>query len=241
MKKIIKRIIVIVLILIVVLSVAFGLYVHDAYQPTEAAYQILNTANRRRYDNHEPLIFKPKGKIKAAFVFYPGGKVDYLAYAPLMSDLSGKGIFCVLPHMTFNLAMFSANAAKKPRKRYKKIKKWYIGGHSLGGVAAASYAYEHQEDYTGMIFLASYTTASFKDSKLTALSVYGSQDKVLNKKSYTKNKKNFPPHTREEIIKGGCHGGFGSYGHQKGDGEPSISAKRQQAITATIIADYIEN
>ena len=30
------------------------------------------------------------------FIFYPGGKVEYTAYEPLMYSLASKGIFCIL-------------------------------------------------------------------------------------------------------------------------------------------------
>ena len=42
----------------------------------------------------------------------------------------------------------------------------------------------------------------------------------------------------ETIIDGGCHAGFGSYGTQKGDGAPVISAEEQQQ-TADALAAWI--
>lgn len=41
------------------------------------------------------------------------------------------------------------------------------------------------------------------------------------------------------IIDGGCHAGFGSYGAQKGDGAPVISAEEQQRQTADALAAWI--
>ena len=43
----------------------------------------------------------------------------------------------------------------------------------------------------------------------------------------------------ETIIDGGCHAGFGSYGAQKGDGTPIISAEEQQRQTADALAAWI--
>ena len=43
----------------------------------------------------------------------------------------------------------------------------------------------------------------------------------------------------EIIIDGGCHAGFGSYGAQKGDGAPVISAEEQQRQTADALAAWI--
>ena len=45
--------------------------------------------------------------------------------------------------------------------------------------------------------------------------------------------------TTETIIDGGCHAGFGSYGAQKGDGTPTISAEEQQQQTADALAAWM--
>jgi hypothetical protein len=66
-------------------------------------------------------------------IFYPGGKVQYEAYAPLLERLSENGIFCVLVHMPANLAVFDVNAADDIREMYPDIENWYIGGHSYFG------------------------------------------------------------------------------------------------------------
>ena len=45
--------------------------------------------------------------------------------------------------------------------------------------------------------------------------------------------------TTETVIDGGCHAGFGSYGAQKGDGAPTISAEEQQRQTADALAAWM--
>ena len=56
------------------------------------------------------LVFKPENATKG-FVFYPGGKVEYTAYQPLMAACSQQGILCILMEMPFNLAVLDINAA----------------------------------------------------------------------------------------------------------------------------------
>ena len=65
-----------------------------------------------------------------------------------------------------------------------------------------------------------------------AFGVYVSEDGVLNRKKYEADRTNLPQDTTETVIDGGCHAGFGSYGAQKGDGTPTISAEEQQQQTA---------
>ncbi len=182
------------------------------------------------------MIFDP-GNAEAALIFYPGGKVEYSAYAPLMIKIAHKGILCILPKMPFNLAVFDSNAADTYLVDYSEIQQWYIGGHSLGGSMAASYASKSSDRFKGLVLLASYSTADLTTNGLKVLSLYGSKDGVLNKDSYLKYKSNLPVDYTEKVIEGGNHAGFGCYGPQKGDGEADISSEQQQTDTAQAIAD----
>ena len=72
-----------------------------------------------------------------------------------------------------------------------------------------------------------------------AFGVYVSEDGVLNRKKYEADRTNLPQDTTETVIDGGCHAGFGSYGAQKGDGAPVISAEEQQQQTADALAAWM--
>lgn len=72
-----------------------------------------------------------------------------------------------------------------------------------------------------------------------AFGVYVSEDGVLNREKYEADRTNLPQDTTETIIDGDCHAGFGSYGAQKGDGTPTISAEEQQRQTADVLAAWI--
>ena len=173
----------------------------------------------------------------AGLIFYPGGKVEDTAYAPLMRAIAEKGILCGLVKMPGNLAVFSPNAANGLQQAHPEITDWYIGGHSLGGAMAASYAAKHSDDYAGLILLAAYSTKDLTSTSLRVLSIYGSEDGVLNRDSNEKDLKNLP----EVVIDGGCHAQYDSYGAQMGDGTPTISDEEQIQQTATCISRFIGN
>lgn len=160
-------------------------------------------------------IFAPENPA-VGFVFYPGGKVEYTAYAPLMLALAERDILCVLVEMPLNLAVLDMGAAEGIPEQYTEVETWYIGGHSLGGSMAASYAAEHTEEYAGLVLLAAYSTAEISD--MDVISLYGSEDGVLNREKYQEYRSNLPESTVETVIEGGNHAGFGSYGFQEGDG-----------------------
>lgn len=176
------------------------------------------------------LIYEPENAT-AGFIFYPGGKVEYTAYTPLMEACASEGILCALVEMPFNLAVLDVNAADGIQEMYPEIEKWYIGGHSLGGSMAASYLADHTDAYDGLILLGSYSTADLSDTDLSVLSVYGSEDRVMNQEKYSSNKSNLPKDSKEFVIEGGCHAYFGMYGAQDGDGTPTITNEEQIEFT----------
>lgn len=102
---------------------------------------------------------------------------------------------------------------------------------------AASYAAEHTEDYAGLVLLAAYSTAEI--TNMDVISLYGSEDGVLNREKYLDYRSNLPKSTEEIIIEVGSHAGFGSYAFQDGDGESLISGEDQVEITADALANFI--
>ncbi|MBQ8159286.1 MAG: alpha/beta hydrolase [Clostridia bacterium] len=186
----------------------------------------------------ERIAFVPEQPV-AGLIFYPGGKVQYEAYAPLMEACARRGVLCVLVHMPFNLAVFSPNAAGGIQSDYPEVERWYIGGHSLGGVMAASYAAAHPEELEGLLLLAAWSTEDLRRCGLSALTVTGTEDGVLNLKKYEENLIHLPMDAVTVNIEGGNHAQFGSYGPQRGDGTAAISPEKQWEHTADAVALWI--
>ena len=178
---------------------------------------------------------EPSGS-DVALIFYPGGKVDPYAYEDLCNSLAQNGIPVIVAKMPMNLAIFGTNSANGIISDYPDVDHWYIGGHSLGGAMAAVWTAKHQDNVDGMIFLAAYST---KDLEVPVLSIYGSNDGVLNMKNYNKNLPRLSD-VKEYIIEGGNHCQFGSYGFQKGDNEATITHEDQITRTVSLILAFIE-
>lgn len=225
---------------LLVLALAFVIYVSDCYHADEAARAALtDPAPGVQVDTEtDRIVFAPE-EPRAGLIFYPGGKVEYTAYAPLMEKLAEKGVLCVLLKMPLNLAVLAPNAADGVRVDYPDVPVWAVGGHSLGGVMAARYAARHREDVEAVVLLAAYATEDLSHSGLRVLSVYGTEDGVMQWDKYEKHRGKLPADLTELSIQGGCHAWFGSYGPQKGDGTPTISAEAQQSITAAAIAEFL--
>lgn len=230
------------LLVILLLVGVFFIYVGDYYRAdTDAIEAFCDTTptSVREEKISGALVYSAEhGGCDKGFIFYPGGKVEYTAYEPLMRELASHGVLCVLMKMPFNLAVFDINAADGIKEKFPAVTEWYIGGHSLGGSMAASYLEKHSGTFSGLVLLASYSAANLNKGELSVLSIYGSEDKVLNRKKYESNKKNLPEDLLEIVIEGGNHAFFGTYGQQKGDGEANISNAEQIKKTAEEMARY---
>lgn len=173
----------------------------------------------------------------SALIFYPGAKVDAKAYAPLLYQLAQNGVDCFLVDMPFHMAFFGINRADDILNHYS-YDSWYLGGHSLGGAMISTFAAKHYTEVDGLFLLASYTTKDLSHSGLSVLTIYGSNDGVLNRKNLEKQMDLLPAHHTEICIKGGNHAQFGSYGHQKGDGTALLSRKEQISQTVDAFFDF---
>ena len=227
---------------VVILAVCFvgcGIYLGDFYRADSEAIAAYMDGKEmpREYDDGS-IRTEPDGA-KVGFIFYPGGKVEHTAYVPLMQALAEEGILTVTVKMPFKLAVLDVNAADGIREEYPEIEKWYIGGHSLGGSMAASYLAKNYEGFEGIILLGSYSTAKLADLPITAISIYGSEDGVLNREKYAECKANLPSGYTELVLEGGSHAYFGAYGEQSGDGIAKISREEQIAKTAEAISKHV--
>lgn len=221
-------------------AVGFGVYVSDYYHASDSAFAALdNDETVSVVELADKGIAFKAADASTAIVFYPGGKVQAEAYAPLCRAIAERGVTCVLEPMPFNLAVFDINAANGAIANFPDISSWYVAGHSLGGSMAAQYAASHPGLLDGLVLLGSYSASNVSASSLRVLSIYGSNDGVLNRQKYADSWKNLPASASELVIEGGNHAQFGDYGEQKGDGAASILAAEQRTKAADAIAAFV--
>lgn len=171
-------------------------------------------------------------------VFLPGAKVQSEAYAPLMLRLAERGVDCLLvdPPAHFaplGLGVLERLVAAHPSDRV------ILAGHSLGGYVAASYVSSHQDVADGLVLLAAYPGKALPKD-LHFLSLYGSDDGVLERGQYESGRVWWPSASREVVLSGANHAGFGNYGTQTGDGVASISCDEQQEQVAQAVCELVD-
>jgi len=191
-----------------------------------------------------------KGRIKTGYIFYPGAFVDPRAYAPPLHEIAKAGYLAVVVKMPDDTAFSGIDRATDVIAQFPKIKKWVIGGHSMGGVAASAYIRNNiDNNYTKkMVGLAIWATylgnAEFdtiNDATIKAVSIYGSNDGLASVGEIEAGKPYMPPKSEYIEIQGGNHTYFGWYDTspaplQPGDNPATITREEQQkqVIDATV-------
>ena len=228
-----KWILISVAAVLLILTGAMLIYLLTYYHADPSALQALNSDASVRVEETDYGWYFDGPSETDALVFYPGGRVEETAYAPLLHLLAERGMDVCLVKMPFRLAVFGSGRAEDVMKEYN-YSNWYIGGHSMGGAFAAFYVAKHEADFRGLVLLGAYSTKPIgKD--VPVLMIYGSEDQVVRKEKLEEGKK-LAENCKELCIAGGNHAQFGNYGVQKGDGESTISAEEQQRQTVDFIA-----
>lgn len=224
----------IILIVAIVLILAYAaFYLTDYYHAETTVNDYLNGIENVSVVKEDSKLFLDGPGNDTALIFYPGAKIEYVSYLPLLSEVANRGVDCYLVEMPFNIAFFNGNAADAIMDNTNHTR-YVLAGHSLGGVTAASYM-NSTGKADGLILLSAYPAS--KISK-PVLSIYGSKDGVLDMEKYNESKA-LMTNLTECVIDGGNHEQFAYYGTQSGDGIATISPESQQMQTADKILEFI--
>lgn len=185
------------------------------------------------------LTFTPQqAALDTGFIFYPGGRVDPQAYAGLMRTIAEAGHLVVVPSMPINMAIFNPNVANEIIAAYPEIERWVIGGHSVGGTAAALYVSGNPNQVAGLAIWSSYPAdnSDISDRVIPVILLYGGNEIRVTDESVGARQHLLPPDTLYIKIEGGDHHQFGAYQLTSEPDLATISREDQhtQILTATL-------
>jgi hypothetical protein len=184
-------------------------------------------------DSRTHTLYEPATAPKAGLVLYPGARVDPRAYAVLATDIAAHGYRVVVPKCPYDLQLLCPNAAAS---YIDDTMPWAVGGHSLGGVAASTYA-AGDDRVKGLVLWGSYPVQDLSGHDLAVASISGSQDGLSTPAKVAEHWPLLPPRTVRTQIQGGIHSYFGDYGLQPGDGTATVDrATAQKQIVAATVA-----
>jgi dienelactone hydrolase len=226
-------------LVLVLFTTGFVVWGETPAQPMPEAVAALKSDDRVTVTSGHWLVFTPAAsQPTTGFIIYPGGRVDYRAYASAAHQIAAQGYLVVIVRMPLNLAVLGVNSAQDVQAAYPQVRRWAIGGHSLGGAMAAAFARTHPGAVQGLALWAAYPASSddLSHSDLHIVSIYGSQDGLATREKIDASRPLLPAETTWVQIAGGNHAQFGSYGDQAGDNPASISRSDQQTkvVAATL-------
>jgi hypothetical protein len=238
-RNVIIIIVVIGLLLIVPTSIYLG---RPGSAPQASALSAMQSSPAVTVTTDRWLSFSPTDTHPTVgFIFYPGGKVDEQAYAPVLHDIAAEGYLVINIPMPFDLAVFGSNKAQKVITAYPEIKAWAIGGHSLGGVMAVEYAVDHLDQIDGVALWASYPAenTSLVGTDLAVISISGTLDGLSTPDKIEASIPLLPENTAWVPIEGGNHAQFGDYGTQSRDLTAEISPAEQQKQIVSAMVEFL--
>lgn len=225
---------------VVLLAVAgFVGWAETPLGPDDHALAALATTDAVAVEQNDWIVFQPtQGAPTTGVILYPGGRIDERSYAPLAQRIASQGFLVVIVPMPLNLAVLAPNRANEVITAFPYVQHWAVGGHSLGGAMACTFAAGHPDAVQGLVLMGAYCSgADVSQLPLKVTSITGSADGVINRERLAAGRALLPPWTQYAEIGGGNHAQFGSYGAQPGDNPATISSEAQEdQIAAATVA-----
>ena len=186
------------------------------------------------------------GGTDVGLVFIPGAKVEPSAYLYKMSGIvEATGMTVVITKPTLNLAFFDTRPLSTFTAAAPHVDRWFVGGHSLGGVracqlAAAGAGADEDPEVVGLMLFGSYCVDDLSDSGLAALSIVAENDGLSTPEEVADRATLLPADTVSVLIDGANHAAFGDYGEQPGDGTATIDRQQARAEIAVAVESFID-
>lgn len=238
--KIIKKVLIGIVILVIIANLGLYFWSESGYKAMKITENYLKSNGSVEVtDESDWITFYPKDNQKGVgIIFYPGGNVEAESYSPLAFRLAEEGMSVFILRVPYKLAILNPYKAKNIIDR-ENLSKYYIGGHSLGGVVSSMYYDKYPEKIEGLFFLASYPIKDLSDEEISTLSIQGTKDGLMPIKEFKEKRKLFPKNSNFIQITGGNHSQFGYYGMQDKDKITDLSREKQQDIIYKAVLEFI--
>lgn len=221
---------------------AFLWWANDTYPAEPAGLAAVQEDPRVDLDDRgDVVILRPTGEDDGrGLVFLSGAKVDPQAYAVTFQEVAAEGTTVVIVKPFLNLAILERRPLDAFTDLVPEVGSWAVGGHSMGGVKACSYAEPGEVD--ALVLLASYCSgdALASSTDLDVISVSGTQDGLATPAKIDDSLADLPASTTDVRIDGASHAQFGDYGVQPGDGTPTISDDEARESISEALVPFLD-
>jgi pimeloyl-ACP methyl ester carboxylesterase len=187
----------------------------------------------------------------------PGALLEHNAYAPILSQLSDKGILVMIQNCEpSRVASEGLGSSEEDVKRLIQhlaqthritAEKWSIGGHSMGGYTATMIA-KKCDYFDSLVLYGVNKSYEIENTSIRALALTASNDGFLVSSSSDLStfdrwgENDTKGRLLHVVIEGGNHSGFGDYSRQTfplPDGERTISLEEQHRQIVDSTASFL--
>ena len=191
-------------------------------------------------ESAEGVVLSPSDPTGTGLVFLAGARVEPAAYVSKLSGLARAGVWVVIARPALNFAIFETRPLADFEALAPGVSHWFVGGHSLGGVKACSYAAADPDAVAGLILFGSYCAADISDSGLAVLTIVGERDGLSTPAQVADASALLPADAGVVELPGASHAQFGDYGVQPGDGTPTASDDEVRDAITVVVSTFLD-
>lgn len=231
-------------------GIGFTVWLYQSFNADGVAASLMQSDARVIVTETDAVIsFKPLAPHAHGLLFFHGGGVEPIAYAPLIRTVAEAGYTAVIVKLPYRFAPLASHRqqaldrARQAMASMPEISGWVLAGHSKGGLLASRLALDPALPVKGLILIGTSHPRDFTLSQITfpVRKIYASNDGLASPDTIEATRHNLPPHTEWIEISGGNHAQFGHYGPQLMDGAATISREEQQRQTLEILLAALQD
>ncbi|MEO8263290.1 MAG: alpha/beta hydrolase [Pseudolysinimonas sp.] len=188
----------------------------------------------------DAVVLTPADPTPTGLVYLAGARVEPAAYAYKLAGLAEAGVTVVIVRPTLNFAIFEGRPLGALEALAPQATHWFVGGHSLGGVRACSYAAANPDAVAGLILFGSYCADDVSGSSLPVLTIVGERDGLSTPANVADAAHLLPPDAAVVTLPGATHAQFGDYGLQPGDGTSTTTDQAVRRGITDAVSAFID-
>lgn len=182
-----------------------------------------------------------RGDSGVGFIIFTGAKMDEKSYAYIAELLHKEGHTVVLPKFMFHMSSTGTNRGIEIMESNPEIEKWFLIGHSIGGMPISRIAVQKPANLQGLAFLASYVSTDLSELDVSAIHIMASNDNFYSEKQRAEERLDYLPKNSTVItIEGASHQGFGAYDSWGDRGGATLPWKEQQKQAVRMMLDFFD-
>ena len=166
----------------------------------------------------------------AGLVIMHGALIYPMSYANSAAYFAARGYTVILPYGTARLSINATEQAASQATSLatsQEIKRWFLIGHSMGGMASLELARKHDLNIKAIALWAAAIPGDYSETAAPILYLYGDTDGLLPEQSVDESKSLLPEKTQFMKIAGANHKDFAMYSHQFFDNESLLGWQQQ--------------